>query len=73
MENEIQKTIANQSNWYDDYIFEHERTIVNHINFIKQRNPPKWYIAQDLESNFGGWRYDENLAKLVDKYIEMYR
>ena len=67
MENiELQKAIA-------EYVAEHERTIVNHINFIKQRNPPKWFIAQDLESNFGGWRFDKNLAKIVDKYIEMYR
>lgn len=66
MENiELQNAIA-------EYISEHERTIINHINFIKKRNPPKWYIAKDIESNFGGWRFDKNLANLVDKYIKMY-
>lgn len=66
MENiELQKAIAE----FDDF---HKQIIADHVNFLKLRNPPKWYIVKDLQNTFAGWLSDKKLAKLVKAYIEMY-
>ena len=56
-----------------EYIELHRKQILDHINFLKLRNPPHWYIAKDLESTYSGWMYDKNLKPLVEEYINKYR
>lgn len=57
----------------EEYINEHRKIIVDHINFLNLRNPPKWFIARDIESTYSGWMHDKNLKPLVEEYINKYR